>query len=154
MPPLHVSQTLLDDVLTTIVDCGGGHRECIVYVTAPAGDPQRAGGVVHPVHAATAASTEVDGAELDRVWDGLGHRREQIVLQVHSHPGAAHHSGTDDRWPVLHRVGFPSLVVACFGRDGLTGAHLAIYRGGGEWENVKRAAWQEYLVIGHDDVGA
>jgi proteasome lid subunit RPN8/RPN11 len=154
MPPLRVSRTLVDDVLGTIVTCGGGRRECIVYVTARVDDARRADGFIHPGHSATPTSTEVVGDELDRVWDLLRKRSEQIVLQVHSHPGAAHHSGIDDRWPVLHRVGFPSLVVARFGRDRLAGAHVAVYLGGGDWQDLVPGTWHEHLLIdqldGHD----
>lgn len=145
--PLQLPRQVVDDVLATIVECGGGRNECVVYVTGPVGLDGRATAFIHPEHDATAVSTEVDGAALDRVWDVLRERRERIVLQVHSHPGGAHHSGIDDGWPVVHRVGFPSLVVARFGTVGLQGAHLAIHLGGGVWRGVELAAWNEYLVV-------
>lgn len=145
--PLHVSQTVIDQVLTTIVACGRGRKECVVYVTGPVGSADRGTGFIHPDHDATAVSTQVDGAELDRVWDALRERGERIVMQVHSHPGGAHHSGIDDGWPVVHRVGFPSLVVARFGAAGLERAHLAIHLGGGVWRGVEPARWREYLVL-------
>ncbi len=145
--PLHVPRPLLDEVLATVVKCGDDRNECVVYVTGNTGTDRSATGFIHPRHAATPVSTKVDGAALDHVWDTLLERNQRIVLQLHSHPGAAHHSGIDDGWPVIHRVGFPSLVVASFGRVGLKGAHLAIHLGGGVWRDVEPATWSEYLVI-------
>lgn len=148
MQPLRIPKMLIDRVLRTIVACGKGEHECVVYVTAPLDNGHRASNFLHPVHTATTTSTEVSGEQLDQVWQELHERHERLVLQVHSHPGAAHHSGIDDRWPVLHRVGFPSLVIARFGRDGLAGAYLAVYLGNGDWEDIGET-WSEHLVIEH-----
>lgn len=147
MTPLTVPHRVVDEVVTTITRCGAGRKECIVYVTAPTTDRHRADDVLHPDHAATAASTEVTGDELDRIWDELRHVERTLVLQVHSHPQTAHHSGTDDRWPAVHRVGFPSLVLANFGRAGLRGSHLAIYRGDGSWDEPDIERWAEFVIF-------
>lgn len=145
--PLRLEQPIMNEVVAKITQCGNGHRECIVYVVAPTADRRRACGILHPRHSATAASTEVSGAELDRIWDEIAQAGQTIVLQVHSHPGAAHHSGIDDEWPVVHRVGFPSLVLAHFGRSGFTGSHLAVYQGSGKWETPGRDQWNEHIVF-------
>lgn len=147
MGPLTLPHWVVLDVLTTITRCGADRHECIVYVTAPTSERHRADGVLHPVHAATAASTEVAPEELDRIWDELRRRERTVALQVHSHPGSAHHSGTDDRWPAVHRVGFPSLVLARFGRDGLRGSHLAIYRGAGRWHEPDRTCRSDFVIF-------
>lgn len=147
MSRLRVPAPVANEVVETIVSCGGDVHECIVYVTAKTSSPRVAIGVIHPFHDATPVSTHVDGGELDRLWGLLAECGQTIVLQVHSHPGGAHHSGTDDAWPVVHRVGFPSLVLARFGRDEFRGSHLAIYQGAGQWIEPGPGQRHEYVEL-------
>lgn len=123
-----------------------GRLECVAYLTSPADDLTRAIGHIHPRHLATSVMTEVDAAELARVWDELAASARSIVCQVHTHPGSAFHSGTDDHYPVVHSKGFLSLVVPRYGSAGTMGAHLAVYEGAGRWASPDR--WDGYLVIG------
>lgn len=37
-----------------------------------------------------------------------------MKAQVHTHPGDAYHSATDDRWPIVSQAGFLSIVVPFF----------------------------------------
>lgn len=131
---LTVPRPVLDRVGAVIRACGHGATECVVYVTAPTRRPTTANDLIHPRHTATASSTHVGEEELDRIWDLLLEHGSTIVLQVHSHPGEAYHSHTDDCWPIIHRPGFPSLVVPRFGASGLAGAHLTTYQGDGHWQ--------------------
>lgn len=147
MKPLRLDRELVGEIIATIATCGDGQRECIVYVTSTLTCRDRATGFIHPRHRATAVSTEVASDELDWVWDELRRRGHRIAMQVHSHPGAAHHSGVDDRWPVVHRVGFLSLVVPQFGRRGLDEAHLAVFLGGGLWRGLELRQWSSHLLI-------
>jgi hypothetical protein len=43
---------------------------------------------------------------------------EKLIAQVHSHPFEAFHSETDNRFPLIHRKGFLSIVVPFFGKYG------------------------------------
>jgi hypothetical protein len=56
-------------------------------------------------------------------------------VQVHSHPGAAFHSGTDDTWPAVRLRGYLSLVIPYFatGEPDLGGAYLAEQDENGSW---------------------
>lgn len=141
---LYVPPSVVDRVGAIVRACGRNAAECVVYVTAPTRRRAIATDLVHPQHAATAASTEVDEDELERIWDLLLERQTTIVLQVHSHPGAAYHSSTDDCWPIIHRPGFPSLVLRSFGARGLEDAHLTVYQRDGRWTS---ALW--HLDHGH-----
>lgn len=50
----------------------------------------------------------------------MGHlrsKRERIVAQVHSHPGAAYHSEADDKWAIIRQIGALSLVLPMFALD-------------------------------------
>lgn len=145
--PVSLPQTLFQSVIDVLADCGGGRNECIVYATARLGSPWLADAFIHPQHASTPVSTTVESSELHRVWDELREARRKIVLQIHSHPGSAFHSSTDDNFPIIHSVGFPSLVLPSFGMRGLAGAHLAIYEGNGKWRSPRPAEWPEFLVI-------
>ena len=68
-------------------------------------------------------------------------RSGQIVLaQVHSHPGRAWHSSTDDEWAFSDSPGLFSIVVPCFGRYGIQkifGDGIAIY------ERLANGNWYE-----------
>ena len=147
MVPLRLPRPVADELVATVAHCGEGRRECVVYVVAPISDRFRASGVLHPGHTTTAISTEVGPNDLDRIWDKLIRTQQTLILQVHSHPEGAHHSGIDDQWPVVHRVGFPSLVLAQFGTVGLRDSHLAIYLGEGRWEEPRSGRWSDYLVF-------
>ena len=145
--PVVLPGTLLQSVIDVLADCGGGRNECIVYATARLDSPWMADAFIHPRHASTPVSTTVESSELHRVWDELREARRKIVLQIHSHPGSAFHSSTDDNFPIIHSVGFPSLVLPSFGKRGLTGAHLAIYEGDGKWHSPQPEEWPEFLVV-------
>ncbi len=121
-----------------------------MYVTAAVDRPRYADGFIHPRHASSPVSTTVGSDELNRVWDELRESSRKIVLQIHTHPGGAFHSSIDDGFPIVHSVGFPSLVLPFFGRAGVDGAHLAIYQGDGQWFSPNLSEWDRYLVIEND----
>lgn len=144
---IHLPASLLQSITNVLMDCGGGRNECIVYATAPKDTPDQIEGFIHPTHASTPVSTTVDETELHQVWDELRDTARKIVLQVHSHPGSAFHSSTDDDFPIVHSTGFVSLVLPSFGSRGLDGAHLAVYQGDGRWSSPLPGEWESYLVI-------
>lgn len=54
--------------------------------------------------------------------------REILCAQIHSHPGDAYHSETDETFPIATTIGALSIVVPDFGREGLLGAGVVGYR--------------------------
>ncbi len=58
----------------------------------------------------------VPGDTLARLNRELYARRVRLLAQVHSHPGEAYHSTTDDRYAVVTEEGGFSLVIPWFGR--------------------------------------
>jgi hypothetical protein len=63
------------------------------------------------------------------------------VAQLHTHPGAAFHSGTDDEFPIVRTPGFLSIVLPEFGKYGLRElAACAAYEVGqaGIWLELNR----------------
>jgi proteasome lid subunit RPN8/RPN11 len=77
---------------------------------------------------------------------------EVYVARIHSHPGAAFHSYTDDRNPALNYPGALSIVVPNFGRDLSTGIDkCAIYRRSNQrWVELPPGPSRDTYIIFHD----
>ena len=71
---------------------------------------------------------KVDGPELHRLNVWLYEARQVVGVQIHSHPGDAYHSATDDAYPIATLDGSLSIVLPFFGRDGFGTAEIAAYR--------------------------
>ncbi len=50
-------------------------------------------------------------------WFRLARERRTIAAQIHTHPGAAFHSATDDHWPIISQPGFISIVIPNFAQE-------------------------------------
>lgn len=70
----------------------------------------------------------VGGHELFRLGVRLHKARMQLIAQIHSHPGSAYHSSTDDEMSIMTRVGTLSIVVPDFASRGLTLSTMAVHR--------------------------
>lgn len=80
----------------------------------------------------------VDGAELHRINLHLYEHGLSLIAQIHSHPGEAYHSETDDTFPIATTLGSLSLVVPDFAVRPFALADCAAYRlaGPGTWEEL------------------
>lgn len=67
-----------------------------------------------------------DGLHELNVW--LYRHKLTLIAQIHSHPGRAYHSGTDDAYAVATTVGCVSIVVPNFARAAFEMARVATYR--------------------------
>lgn len=70
----------------------------------------------------------VDGEELHRLNVWLFEQRLTLAAQLHSHPGAAYHSDTDDAYPIATTLGALSIVVPNFAAGPFSLARCAVYR--------------------------
>jgi len=70
----------------------------------------------------------VDGDELHRLNVELYRERLTLIAQLHSHPGEAYHSDTDDEFPIATTEGSLSIVVPNFARGPLDPSSWAVYR--------------------------
>lgn len=95
--------------------CGRGRRECVVYWTGPLAEPQLVDQVVHPIHVATPFGYEVDSGWVTAFFGQLRQQRRSARVQVHTHPGPAWHSQTDDLFALAPAPGFLSLVIPDYG---------------------------------------
>ena len=133
-----VPTVVLGETFAELRRCGDGRRECQVLWTSRWDDITLVDRVVHPKHHARSDGFELDGAWLNIFWQELTVTRSGIRVQIHTHPGRAFHSATDDTWPIIHTPGFLSLVIPRFasGPVAFTGAYLAELREDGGWEEV------------------
>lgn len=122
-----VPQAILKTTFQHLRNCGRGERECQVLWTSPWGASQTITGVVHPKHRSHAGGFVLDGPWLNTMWLDLAVRGQGVRVQIHTHPGEAFHSPTDDRFPIVHTPGFLSLVIPNFaqGPIGFRDAYLA-----------------------------
>ena len=70
----------------------------------------------------------VNGDELFRINVHLYERGLALVAQLHSHPGEAYHSDTDDAFPIATTSGALSLVVPDFAVRAFSLDRCAVYR--------------------------
>ena len=79
-------------------------------------------------------------------------RDELYVARIHSHPGAAFHSYTDDRNPALNYPGALSIVVPNFGKDLSKGIDkCAIYRRSNQrWIELPPGPERDAYITSHD----
>jgi hypothetical protein len=127
-------------------DCGRGECECAVFWTGPAGD-DLVDGFEHPVHKRSPCGYDVDSDWLTGFWNELAASKRSVKVQVHTHPGEAFHSATDDCWPIISQEGFLSVVIPDFaaGPPTLDRAWIGRLGGNGQWQELK--SLREAVVI-------
>lgn len=117
---LRVPTSVFEETFRRLRACGRGRDECQVLWVGPWADPGTVTEVVHPEHHGHRGGFEIDDAWLTRFWLRLATRGEGVRAQVHTHPGSAFHSDTDDAWPIVHLEGFLSLVIPDFAMGPIT----------------------------------
>lgn len=132
---LRVPIALLEQTFAVFRGCGKGRNECVVYWSGPTEAPGVVDQVEHPVHRRSPLEYVIDDQWLTHYWFHLGRARRTIRAQVHTHPGAAFHSATDDRFPVISQAGFLSIVIPHFARGNISfvDAWIGELRPNGEW---------------------
>lgn len=70
----------------------------------------------------------VDGDELHRINLDLFDTGMQLIAQIHSHPGRAYHSETDDQFTMVTVAGGLSIVVPNFATGGLNFSEWVVFR--------------------------
>jgi hypothetical protein len=118
--------------------CGCGRRECQALWVGPWSDPLAITDVIHPKHSGHMGGFTIDEGWLHQFWLELGRTDRGIRLQVHTHPGEAFHSATDDAYPIIHKPGFLSLVIPNFalGPVGFKDAYLTEIQPDGRWRQA------------------
>jgi len=105
---------------------------------------------VPQISRASPGSVTINTPEGAKVISEARRRGLEIVAQVHSHPGSAFHSSTDDECAFSYSKRFLSIVVPNFGRDGmepLTICCIMSYEGHKKWYKHSFEEIQRNFVI-------
>ena len=150
--PLAVLPRVLDEAREFFENAGVLGCEGTALIAGVPGDP--ADLLVIPDQRATpvpgASVTVTSQGDMDLL---LALRAEQrYVARIHSHPGLAFHSATDDRNPVLTHEGAVSIVVPFFGlglRAGLAACAVFVLRSG-VWTELPPGSARDAVVVVHE----
>lgn len=138
---LHLAEGLLQQTFRTLRACGKGRCECVIYWTGPT-LCGIADGIEHPVHRRSAIGYSVDDNWLTKFCNRLASTKRSVKVQVHTHPGEAFHSTTDDLWPIVSQAGFLSVVIPNFamGQQSLDMAWIGQLGPDGTWRELSGVA--------------
>lgn len=139
--PLRLAAHIIRKSFRMLTECGRGKCECALYWTGPASEDV-VDGVEHPVHQRSPFGYEIDDDWLTKFWKHLAASKRSIKAQVHTHPGRAFHSQTDDYWPIVSQAGFLSIVIPDFaaGEPSLDKAWVGCLQADGKWRRLTSAA--------------
>jgi len=137
---LRVEKDIVPTTFRALQECGRGECECAVYWTGPA-EGDLVNSFEHPLHKRSPYGYEVDDSWLTEFWKRLAASRRSIKVQVHTHPGEAFHSETDNEWPIVSQVGFVSIVIPDFasGEPSLDSAWVGCLQADGKWRRLASA---------------
>jgi hypothetical protein len=79
---------------------------------------------------------QVGGEELHRINKWAYEQKLLLLVQIHSHPGEAYHSETDDAFPIVTMLGGFSIVIPNFASDPIDRKYWKVYR-------LRSAGWKE-----------
>ncbi len=88
-----------------------GREAYVVWVGEMEGSKAKALDVWPLAAEATAVHARIPFREVLAISDLLAQRSWFVLAQLHSHPGVAFHSETDNRFPISNQLGFISIVV-------------------------------------------
>jgi hypothetical protein len=137
---LRLASNIVASTFQVFQDCGRGKCECAVFWTGPAGD-DLVDDFVHPIHKRSPYGYDVDSDWLTEFWKELATSKRSVKVQVHTHPGEAFHSATDDHWPIISQEGFLSVVIPDFaaGPPTLNRAWIGRLQANGRWQELDSA---------------
>lgn len=99
-------------------------------------------------HPPQGGTVRVSGAEARWLLRELCDRDEKLVCQVHSHPGAAFHSGGDETHATSFHAGFLSIVVPRFAHEVSAVTQCAVFEhDGGAFSELSTADVANRLVV-------
>ncbi len=142
MTRIALSGVLLGATFEQLRNCGDGQRECVAYWVASKSEPDEICRVVHPPHSSGPFGYEVESDFVNQLFLELRKSDETVRAQVHTHPGLANHSETDDSFALAPSAGFLSLVIPDFaqGSVGFERSHVVEMDGHGKWHQVEPEA--------------
>lgn len=149
-----VPPTVLETTVEFLRACGRERYEAVVLWTGVV-DIEDRGYVLAELiprqigyRGADGVAVSIPGEEITRILMNLP-RGEMILCRVHSHPGRAYHSPTDDLNRLLSHVGAISIVVPDFAREPLDLRRCSVNELDAQhrWRELSRAETLERFVI-------
>jgi hypothetical protein len=137
---LRLAAEIIHETFHNFRECGRGKCECVVYWIGPS-ESNLVNGVEHPIHQRSPFGYEINDGWLTDFWKHLAASKQSIKAQVHTHPGEAFHSATDDTWPIVSQGGFFSIVIPDFatGDISLNKAWVGRLQADGRWYRLTSA---------------
>ena len=134
----HLPRRMIDRTFATLRGCGAGKRECQLYWASQWDNPSKLTDLIHPLHSSSRFGLSLNDVWISALWLELADKGLGVRVQVHTHPGDAFHSATDDAFPLIHEAGFLSLVLPDFalGPIGFERAFLTEIQADGSWKQV------------------
>src|SRR5438552_582474 len=133
---LQVPRALVEEAMETMRRCGRGEDECVLFlVKHPASGELE---LLHPDHTPGSDGYTVRAEWLGRFAGSQITSKVQVVAQLHSQPGTAYHSATDDEYPMIGTAGFISIVVPRFGEGPFQMGQLYVaeLQPDGAWKSI------------------
>ncbi len=133
-----IPDALLRETFAILRKCGQGRSECQALWLSKWAYPEQICAVVHPRHSSHGGGFQVASNWINDLWRELSRTGCGIRVQIHTHPAEAFHSAIDDAYPIIHEVGFLSLVIPDFGLGpvGFENAYLTEIASDGTWKQV------------------
>jgi len=97
-----------------------------------------------------------DGRNLGRLWEICRNHNQEVVADVHTHPGGAAQSTSDKQHPMISEAGHLAMIIPNFARTPVPLGRVGLYRyrGGFSWEPARGSLLSRPLVIsGEQDHG-
>jgi len=137
---LRLPTRIVLETFAAFQECGRGESECVVYWTGPA-TQDLVDAVEHPLHSRSPYGYELDDGWITSFFGRLAAAERSVKAQIHTHPGRAFHSPTDDAWPIVSQAGFVSVVIPNFakGEQSLRNAWIGRLEAHGGWRRLTGA---------------
>jgi proteasome lid subunit RPN8/RPN11 len=134
---------------------GRGQHESGAFLLGLKGDDRReVKAVVYyddlDPHAYDSGVCVLHGDSFAKLWKICRERNLSVVADVHTHPGVARQSQSDQTNPMVANVGHVAIIVPNFARAPVVEAALGIYEYSGdyEWENFNGPSRRRYFYVG------
>jgi hypothetical protein len=101
------------------------------------------------IRTADGVCVSLDAEELHRLNVWLWQNKVKLLAQIHSHPGRAYHSDTDDAYAIATSIGCLSLVIPNFAIAPFELGTTASYRldDEGKWREIRRTDISRLITI-------
>jgi proteasome lid subunit RPN8/RPN11 len=151
---IRVPRDVVEAIQQHLREAGSTHREGVAFWAG------QIAAEVFEVHAALVpaqiqtrseegVAVMITGDELFRMNVWLHRNHMTVVAQLHSHPGEAYHSDTDNDYSIVTQAGGLSIVVPDFARGPFSLDSAAVYRldAQGAWSELDAAAAKTLIRI-------